>query len=79
MSVLEGIIIFIEPFNSSFFGINGWGIRVIVMLNGSLEMNQNHSVNFEIVLKYYISYLFILVNNDDCFNSFKEFLPPVVI
>ena len=79
MSVLEGLIVFIEPFNSSFFGINGWGIRVIVLLNGSLEMNQNHSVIFEIVLKYYISYLFILVNNDGCSNYFKEFLAPVVI
>ena len=79
MVVRESLIVFIEPFNFSFFGISGWGIWIIVMLNGSLEMNQDHSVISEIVLKYYISYLYILVNNDGYSNSFKEFLPPVVI
>ena len=71
MVVWENLVVFIEPFNLSFFGISGWGIWIIVMLNGSLEMNQDHSVISEIVLKYYISYLYILVNNDGYSNSFK--------
>ena len=46
--------IFIEPLDFSFFGISGWSIDLDY--SGTewfvLEMNQVHSVIFEITLKY---------------------------
>ena len=55
MLVLEGLV-FIEPFNLSFFGISGLGIeldyRDIEWF--ALKMNNDHSVIFEIASKYCI-------------------------
>ena len=59
--VLEGLV-FIEPFNLSFFGISGRGIeldyRDIEWF--ALEMNNDHSVIFEIAPKYCILDSFLL-------------------
>ena len=57
MLVLEGLH---RTVNISFFGISGWGIdldycNVEVF---ALEMNQNHSVIFEIAPKYCVLDLF---------------------
>ena len=60
MLVLEGLV-FIEPFNLSFFGISGLGIeldyRDIEWF--ALKMNNDHSVIFEIASKYCISDSFV--------------------
>ena len=69
---------FIELFNFSFFGINGWGIALdccgIECL--VLEMNRDHSVAFEIALKYCISNSF--VDYEGYSISSKGFLTTVV-
>ena len=55
--ILEGLVGFIESFNFSFFGISGWGIG-LDYCNIEwfvLEMNRDHSVVFEVALKYCIS------------------------
>ena len=50
MLVLEGLVVFIELFNFSFFGINGWGIDLDYcdIEWFALEMSRGHSVIFEI-------------------------------
>ena len=78
MLVLEGLVGFIEPFNSSFFSISCWGIDLD---NHSvewfaLETNQDHSVVFETAPKYCILDSFV-----DCEGysiPSKGFLPTVV-
>jgi len=59
--ILEGLVGFIEPFNFSFFSITGQGIdldyRDIEWF--ALEMNRDHSVDFEIASKYCISDSFV--------------------
>ena len=78
MLVLKGLLVFIEPFNFSFFGIAGWDID----LNYSdiewfaLEMNRDHSVVFEIASKYCISDSFVAY--DGYSISSEGFLPTVV-
>ena len=59
--ILEGLVGFIEPFNFSFFSITGQGIdldyRDIEWF--ALEMNRDHSVDFEIASEYCISDSFV--------------------
>ena len=78
LSFYKVLQVFIEPFNFSFFGISGWDIYLDYcdVEWFALEMNQDHSVIFEITLKYCIS---------DCFVDYegysitsKNFLPTVV-
>ena len=54
MLVLKGLV-FIEPFNFSFFSVTGWGIDLDYcdIEWFALEMNRDHSVIFEIAPKYF--------------------------
>ena len=54
--VPEGLYVFIESFNLSFFCISGWGIDLDYsdIEWFALEMNRVHSVIFEIAFKYCI-------------------------
>ena len=78
MLVLEGLYVFIEPLNFSFFSITGRGI----VLDYSdiewfaLETNRDYSVVFEIASKYCISNSF--VDHDGYSISSKGFLLTVV-
>ena len=78
MLVLKSLVVFIEPFNFSFFSVTGWGIDLdycdIEWL--ALETNRDHSVVFEIASKYCISDSF--VDCDGYSISFEGFLPAVV-
>ena len=78
MLVLKGVVVFIEPFNFSFFSVTGWGIdlhyRDIEWF--TLETNRNHSVVLEIASKYCISDSFL--DYDGYSISSKGFLPTVV-
>ena len=71
-------MVFIEPFNFSFFSITGRGIdldyRDIEWF--ALETNRDHSVIFEIASKYCI--LGSFVDYDGYSISSKGFLPTVV-
>ena len=71
--------VFIEQFNFSFFGINGWGIVLDYydIEQIVLETNRDHSVIFEIAPKYCISDSF--VDYDGHSISSKGFLPIVDI
>ena len=74
MLVLEGLGVFIEPFNFSFFSITGWAIDLDYcdIEWFALETNRDHSVIFEIaVLQLFVDY-------DGYSISFKGFLPRVV-
>ena len=53
MLVLEGLVVFIEPFNFSFLSITGWGIDLDYcdIEWFALEMNRDHSV----VLRLHLS------------------------
>ena len=78
VSVLKGLVVFIELFNFSFFSITGWGIDLDycdIEWFGS-ETNRDHSVVFEIASKYCISDFF--VDHDGYSISSKGFLPTVV-
>ena len=57
MLVLEGLEVFIQPANFSFFYISGWGIDLDYcdVEWFALEENQDHSVIFETAPKYCIS------------------------
>ena len=70
--------VIIEPFNFSFFSINGWFIDLdycdIELF--ALETNRDHSVIFEIVLKYCILHSF--VDYEGYSISSKGFLLTVV-
>ena len=76
--VLEGMWVFIEPLNFSFFSINGWGIDLDYCNTEwfALERNRDHSVVFEIAPKCCISGSF--VDYEGHFSSSKGFLPTVV-
>ena len=78
MLVLEGLVVFTEPFNFSFFSINAWGIDLdyCEIEWFVLEMNRDHYVVFEIASKYFISDSFV---DYDCHSiSSKGFLPTLV-
>ena len=66
------------PFNFSLFGISVWGIDLYYsdVEWFALEMNQDHSVIFEIVPKYHISDSF--VDYEGYSISSKGFLPTAV-
>ena len=78
MLVLEGLVVFIEPFNFSFLSITGWGIDLDYcdIEWFALEMNRDHSAIFEIASKYCISDS--SVDYDGYSISSKGFLPTVV-
>ena len=78
MLVLEGLGVFIEPFNFSFFSITGWAIDLDYcdIEWFALETNRGHSVVFVIASKYCISNSFVYY--DGYFISSKGFLPTVV-
>ena len=65
-------------FNFSFFVVSGWGIDLDYcdIEWFTLEMNRDHSVIFEIALKYCISDSF--VDYEGYSISSKGFLPTVV-
>ena len=67
-----------ESVNFSFFSINGWGIDLDYcdVEWFALEMNQDHSVVFEIAPKYCI--LGSFVDYEGYSISSKGFLPTVV-
>ena len=71
-------MVFIEPFNFSFFSVTGWSIDLDYhdIEWFALEMNRDHSVILESASKYCISDSF--VDHDAYSISFKEFLPTVV-
>ena len=75
MLVLEGLVVFIEPFNFSCFSVTGWGIDLddCDIEWFALEMNRDHSVVFEIASKYCISDSF--VDRDGYSISSEGFLP----
>ena len=79
MSVLEGLVVFIEPFNFSFFSVSGRGIDLDYCDTEwfALETNRDHSVVFEISSKYCISDS--SVDYDGYSISSKGFLPTVVV
>ena len=56
MLVLKGLVVFIKPFNFSFFSVTGWGIDLdnCDIEWFALETNKDHSVIFEIASKYCI-------------------------
>ena len=78
MFVLEGLVVFIEPFNVSFFRITGQGINLDYCHTEwfALEMNRDHSVIFETASKYCIPDFF--VDYDGYSISSKGLLPVVV-
>ena len=71
-------MIFIEPFNFSFFGFSGWDIDLDYCNIEwfALEMNRDHSTVFEMASKYCI--LYSLVYFEGYSISSKGFLPTVV-
>ena len=78
MLVLKGLVVFIEPFNFSFFSVPGWGIDLDYCDTEwfALETNRDHSVVFEISSKYCISDS--SVDYDGYSISSKGFLSTVV-
>ena len=76
--VLEGLVSLHRPLNFSFFGFSGWGIDLDYCDTEwiALEMNQDHSVIFEMAPKFCISDTF--VDYEGNFISSKGFLPRVV-
>ena len=78
MLVLKDLVVFIEPFNFSFFSVTCQGInldyRDIEWF--ALEMNRDHSVLFDIASKYCI--LDSFVDYDGYCISYKGFLSTVV-
>ena len=77
MLVLKGLLVFIEPFNFSFFSITGWGIGLDYcdIEWFALEMNRDHSVIFEIASSTAFQ---TLVDHDGYSISSEGFLPSVV-
>ena len=78
MLVLNGLVVFIEQFNFSFFSATGHGIDLDYCDTEwfALEMNRYHSVVFEIATKYCVSDS--SVDHDGYSISSKGFLPTVV-
>ena len=79
MLVLKGLLVFIKPFNFSFFSITGWGIGLDYcdIEWFAIETNRDHSVFFEIASKYYI--LDSLVEYEDYSISSKGFLVDIMV
>ena len=78
MLVLKGLVVFIEPFNFSFFSVTGWGIDLDLcdIEWFALEMYRDHSVVFEIASRYCISDSF---HDHDGYSIPSEgFLPTVL-
>ena len=78
MFVLEGLVVFIEPFKFSFFSVTGWGIDLdnCDIECFALETNRDHSVIFETAPKYFNSDSFVDYEDYSIFS--KGFLPTVV-
>ena len=78
MLILDGLVVFIEPFNFRFFSITGQGIDLdnCDIEWFALEMNRDHSVVFEIASKFCILESFI--DYDGYSISSKGFSPTVV-
>ena len=78
MLVLEVLISHHRTVQLQFFSISGWSIDLDYCDTEwfALEMNRNHSVIFEIALKYCISDSF--VDHEGYCISSKGFLPTVV-
>ena len=78
MLVLEGMQVFLELLNFSFFSVTGRGIDLDYhdIEWFALETNGDHSVVFEIASKYCISDSFVDYNGYSI--SSKGFLPTVV-
>ena len=78
MLILEGLVGLHRTVNFSLFSITGWGIDLDYCDTEwfSLEPNRDHSIVFEIVLKYCISASF--VDYEGYSISSKGFLPTVV-
>ena len=78
MGSYKVLLVFIEPFNFSFFSVTTWGIGLdnCDIEWFSLETNRYHSVIFEIAFKYCISDSF--VDRDGYSISSERFLPTVV-
>ena len=78
MLVLKGLVVFIEPFNFSFFSVTGWGIDLDYCDTECFasEMKRDHSVVFEVASKYCISDSF--VDHDGYSISSEGFLSAVV-
>ena len=78
MLVLDGLVVFIESFNFSFFSVTGWGIDLDYhdIEWFALETNKDRSVVLEIASKYCI--LDSFVDHDGYFVSSEGFLPTVV-
>ena len=78
MLVLKSLVVFIEPFNFSFFSVIGWGIdldyRDIEWFD--LETKRDHSVIFETASKYCVWDCF--ADHDGYSVSSEGFLPAVV-
>ena len=74
---LEGLVDLQKTIYFSFFGISGWGIDLDYCDFEwfALEMNQDHSVVFEIAPKYCISDSFVV--HEGYSISSKRFLPIV--
>ena len=72
------MVLFIEPFNFSFFNVTGWGIDLgyCDIEWFALEMNTDHSVVFEIASKYCNTDSF--VDHDGYSISSEGFLSAVV-
>ena len=68
-----------EQFNFSFFSVTSWGTDLDYhdIEWFALETNEDHSVIFETVSKYYI--LDSFVDYDGYSISSKEFLPTVAV
>ena len=77
MLILEGLIGLHRTVEFGFFSVTGWGIGLDYCDFEwfALETNKNHSVVFEIALKYCISDSF--VDCDGYSISSKGFLPTV--
>ena len=77
MLVLDGLVVFIESFNFSFFSITGRGIDLDYcdIEWFALETSRDHSLVFEIASKYCISDSF--VDYDVYSISSEGFLPAV--
>ena len=76
--VLEGVVGLHRTFKFSFFSISGWGVDLDYcdIEWFALEMNQDHSVIFEIASKYCISDSFVDYEGHSI--SSKGFSPTVV-
>ena len=63
MLVLDGLVVFIESFNFSFFSITGWGIDLDYgdIEQFALEINRDHSIIFETATKYCIWALLLIM------------------